>query len=607
MANIDDYKSAFMQAHEAGDTEAASALAQKIQELQQAAVETPYQRKVAAQQFMAGTDMPAESRGIFEEMLAKGPATEEQVRKAQNLRAADVASQQRMIDLRNMALEGGGAGVGAFLGGIPGAGAGFAAGRQAIYALDQNRLPTATDETARALKDVGVGILYDVGGRTIMAAPGAVSRAWANLASPEIKASNLLRSVVGPTELANIQAANLRQPNVLASQAAANVPNISGYQTLVREAEQADPLEFASKVRKATGRGYEDTLDILAGGADETTRQATRAIEQNRLNTSTAPLREQAMTGAQTSVAKAGEQKALQLDEAIRQNPLSVDKISSAIDAKLSNPEYGMNSQLRTALTNVKSMLSNWANTNGVITPEALYAARKNGITSVIDSMEGLDATAKQKLASKVLNDLKPVLDDAITKAGGKDWAKYLEQYTAGSKKLDQRELFGRLSDLYKTNKQAFIDLVKGNDKQTVQDIFGYGEYDIQKALGDKYSSILKMANHAESELGITSAANKGGKIVSGAVEDKSIVNKLASLFGGKIALANKFVEGLKGSVSKSTMDAITAASRSGASMNELLATLPYNQQQELMNAFRNAKFAGAGVNVLANQLQGQQ
>lgn len=453
----------------------------------------------------------------------------------------------------------------------------------------------------------GTGLLTEVGGRLVMAAPGAVSRAWQNLTSPEMRASNLLRSVVGPTELQNIQAANIRQPNVLASQAAANVPNISGYQTLVREAEQTDPLEFASKVRKATGRGYEDTLDILAGGADETTRQATRAIEQNRLNASTAPLREQAMTGAQASVAKAGEQKALQLDEAIRQNPLSADKISSAIDAKLSNPEYGMNSQLRTALTNVKSMLSNWANTNGVITPEALYAARKNGITSVIDSMEGLDATAKQKLASKVLNDLKPVLDDAITKAGGKDWAKYLEQYTAGSKKLDQRELFGRLSDLYKGNPQAFIDLVKGNDTKTVQDIFGYGEYDIQKVLGDKYSSILKMANNVESELGITSAANEGGKRVSGAIQKESIVNKLAALFGGKIALANKFVEGLKGNVSKSTMDAIMTASRSGKSMNELLATLPYNQQQELMRAFSSSKFGGAGMNVLANQLQGQQ
>jgi hypothetical protein len=606
MANIDDYKSAFMQAHEAGDTEAASALAQKIQELQQAAVETPYQRKVAAQQFMAGTNMPAESRGIFEEMLAKGPATEEQVKKAQNLRAADVASQQRMIDLRNMALEGTGMALGSF-GGIPGAAAGFAAGRQAIYALDQNRLPTATDEAVRALKDVGKGAFYDVGGRALMAAPGAVSRAWANLTSPEIKASNLLRSVVGPTELANIQAANLRQPNVLASQAAANVPNVSGFQTLVREAELTDPLEIAAKARSATERGHEATLDILAGGPNETTRQATRAIEQNRLNTSTAPLREQAMTGAQASVAKAGEQKALQLDEAIRQNPLSVDKITSAIDAKLSNPEYGMNAQLRPALVRIKNMLTNFADRNSIISAEALYAARKNGITSEIESMENLDPTAKQKLAAKILNDLKPVLDDAITQAGGKDWAKYLEQYTTGSRKIEQKDLFGKLSDLYKTNKQAFVDLVKGDDIKTIQDIFGYGEYDIQKALGDKYSSILKMANHAESEIGITSAANKGGKIVSGAVEDKSTLNKLSSLFGGKIALANKFVEGLKGNVSKSTMDAITAASRSGASMNELLATLPYNQQQELMKAFRNSKFAGAGLNVLANQLQGQQ
>lgn len=555
------------------------------------------------------SSVPAQYQAGFQDILNAKPLTEEQIRQAQNTYAADARAKARVLDLRNMALEGGGMMLGAGVAGLPGAAAGFAAGRQAIYALDQNRLPTATDETVRAIKDVGKGALYDIGGRLIMSAPGVVSRAWQNTVSPQIRASNLLRAVVGndPAAIANIQAANVRQPNMLASQAAANVPNISGYQTLVREAEQTDPLEFAAKTRSATAKRHQDTLDILAGGADETTRLATNLIDKSNLTTATAPIRKEALTGAQEAVVKAGEQKALKLDEAVRQNPLNADKITSAIDAKLSNPEYGMNSDLRTALTKVKSMLSNWVNTNGIITPEALYAARKNGITSVIESMEGLSTTAKQKLASKVLNDLKPVLDDAITEAGGKNWAKYLEEYTAGSRKIDEKQLFGQLSDMYKKNPQQFVDAVKGNNPELIQNIFGYGEYDIQKVLGDKYSAILKMANNAERELAITDAAGQGGKRVSSALEDTSMLNKLTSLLGGKVELANKLVEGLKGNVSKSTMDAITAASRSGASMNDLLATMPYNQQQEFIKAFRNSKFAGTGLNVLSNQLQGQQ
>ena len=131
------------------------------------------------------------------------------------------------------------------------------------------------------------------------------------------------------------------------------------------------------------------------------------------------------------------------------------------------------------------------------------------------------------------------------------------------------------------------------------------GEYNIQKALGDKYNAILKIANNAEKELGITASAKAGVASLNKILADKGgVVNTLANLASAKMPLTNKLVEGLQGSVSKNAMNVLQNAVMSGKNMNQLLNTAPYSVKAELARAIQGNPLLGGITTATLNQGQ---
>jgi hypothetical protein len=201
-----------------------------------------------------------------------------------------------------------------------------------------------------------------------------------------------------------------------------------------------------------------------------------------------------------------------------------------------------------------------------------------------------------------MLSKLNPMIDDAIVKAGGTGWKDYLDTYANGRLALDKQTLFGKLSDLYKTNKQAFVDAVEGNNPDLVRDTIGGGKYDIKEILGDKHAKLQQMADYVKSEQKIAGAARAGGAPLSKIMEQQNqpIVNRLVALVGGpKVELANRLIEGLRGSVSARVMSRVEEAAKSGQSMNDLLNTLPYSDRISLMKAYERTPEGSFFLNTL--------
>ena len=258
-------------------------------------------------------------------------------------------------------------------------------------------------------------------------------------------------------------------------------------------------------------------------------------------------------------------------------------------------------------------MLKDWTSKGGIISPEALYAIRKNGVNSAIESVASdLEPEAKKALMSKVMAGLKPSIDAAIKDAGGVEWQKYLDTFAQGRANIDKQELFGKLASLYEkgvkgseASKQAFINLVKGNNPKVVNKIFGYGNYDIQGVLGDQYPKIAQMADYLQSEINIANQAKAGvsafNRLTAG---EGGVANTLVNLLTRKVPLSGEVLEGLKGSVSTRALNVLQEAAKSGKSMNELLNTAPVSVKNELAKALRGNPLMGGATNILLNQGQ---
>jgi len=541
--------------------------------------------------------------------------------------------------------------------------------------------------------------------RGVGAGVGAVRRgvgAVRSALSPEIQAGQLARATLNndPAAIAQVQAANIAQPDVLASQAAAALPKtqpVPAYQALLRTAEKLNPLGKAAVEREAKHDANIAQLDQWAGGATKTEQLATGKAGLEALNKVTTSMSEQELAaageanrvlpglqataerfgkaaeskvedvrrftaaadranewarnwapggrrqpgapipptkytypgelaGRAEAVATKSAEDSLLLGQMRRDaeermasleahglRPLNVDSLTGNLRSMLKEPEIRYNPPLSDGLSRIIDMLQDAKETYGQVTPEVLAAIRKNGTNSVIEKLtQGSDITSKNKFAASMLSKVNPLIDDAIVKAGGTGWTDYLDTYAKGREALNTQTLFGKLSEMYKNNKKAFVNVVEGNDPELVRETLGGNKLNIKDALGDKYAKVRQMADYIKSEQKITKTAREGGPALTEimAERNKPMMNQMLSfMLGPKVVLTNALVEGLRGSVNAKVMSRISEAAKSGRSMNDLLNTLPYNERVQVMNAFQKTpggefmlNTLGGGATVSAGQ-----
>jgi hypothetical protein len=110
--------------------------------------------------------------------------------------------------------------------------------------------------------------------------------------------------------------------------------------------------------------------------------------------------------------------------------PLKTDSLVTALESKLTSPDVGTNRDAAGAITRVSQMLKDWTNKYGIITPEALYAIRKNGVAGAIaDLNPGANEDQRRRFAQSVMEHVRPLFDNAIEQAGGTGWNAYLKTF----------------------------------------------------------------------------------------------------------------------------------------------------------------------------------
>ena len=296
--------------------------------------------------------------------------------------------------------------------------------------------------------------------------------------------------------------------------------------------------------------------------------------------------------------------------------PLTAKSILSRINGILRNPEFAGNDVIEGAVKSFGDDVVKWTNNNGVVDAFALDSLRKNSVNAAIEKLRpGLDQTAKKNLAAKVMADLKTPIVNAIEEAGGTGYGQYLRDYAANAQLIDRRKLAGKALSMFESSPDEFIKLVRGNNPDAVEKVFGSGSFNIFKEMGADIRPMQQIADELTRDIKIAEQAKAGAKALG--FEDESLAKKIPGFVGYKTAILKQVIRTLENKVSNKTVDVLANAAKSGKSMNEILDTLPADERFKVLKALKdisNVAQSGAAslitpppTNALAPQQQQNQ
>jgi uncharacterized protein (DUF697 family) len=270
--------------------------------------------------------------------------------------------------------------------------------------------------------------------------------------------------------------------------------------------------------------------------------------------------------------------------------PLEGSQLAQNILRITDNPSFAGNDLLANSVKNVADDIAKWTNSNGVIDAQALNAIRKHSVNSAIQKLRpGIDQTSERNLASKVLTEIKPFIDNAIEGAGGVGWKKYLEDYTKGMQTIAQRKLSGEAMRIYKTNPDEFVRLVQNESPEAVEKILGPGKYNIAAELADSTMNVLRdQANKRLTQVSVSQQSTEGQKAVAELVKQNTALIRLPSFINVFAAAGNKAISEYEKALGVKTMKTLTEAMKSPQSAANLLEALPTNEKNRVTQLLTN-------------------
>lgn len=277
--------------------------------------------------------------------------------------------------------------------------------------------------------------------------------------------------------------------------------------------------------------------------------------------------------------------------------PLDAGAITGAIDTKLAQPGLRASSNVTKVLQAVKDDIANLTEKGGgVIDAHDLYTLRKEGINERIMQIMGqTDPKISAKVTRKVLEEVRPLIDDAITTAGGTGWRDYLKTYSQGRQAIDQTAMAAQAAKLFQESPQEYVRLVRGNNTDAVEAIFGPGSYDIFKEMGNKMPTLEKVASNIERTAGMEAAALQGKERLTEVFENVGrTFPRFPNLLSREAAFGNLTFSELERRLDKKVVAKLREGALSGKNSLELLNTLPTIERSKVLKVLTDPSTWGA-------------
>ena len=277
--------------------------------------------------------------------------------------------------------------------------------------------------------------------------------------------------------------------------------------------------------------------------------------------------------------------------------PLDAGAIAGALDAKLAQPGLRASSNVTKVLEAVKDDIANLTQKGGgVIDAHDLYTLRKEGINERIMQIMGqTDPKISSKVTRKVLEEVRPLIDDAIEQAGGTGWRDYLKTYSQGRQAIDQTAMAAQAAKLFQESPQEYVRLVRGNNPDAVEAIFGPGSYDIFKEMGSKMPTLEKVASNIERAGSMETAAATGKERLTEVIADiGQTFPRFPNLLSREAAFGNVTFAELERRLEKKVVAKLREGALSGKNSLELLNALPAIERSKVLKVLTDPSTWGA-------------
>jgi len=435
----------------------------------------------------------------------------------------------------------------------------------------------------------------------------------------EVRAAQIVRETLkdqlGPAAAALAKA----RPGITAIQALQEAGiNADPFMALGKLAEKMDTKSAYRLLMESQELAQVNQLAAMAGGGTQTAAREAQNVARNQLTNLTTPMRTEALDRANVggTITKAlnpevasftsagsftgqgvpqalGQAKA-QLDAlaAAGLKPIDTSKIVSGITAKLNDPKIGPSDVNQAVLSKVSSKIKEWTEKGGgVIDAEALYSIRKNAVGEEIARLyPNADAKQQARFAAKLLSEIKPAIDDAIVDAGGTGWRNYLQTYEKGMNAIDQQRLATVALDKFKGSKEEFIKLVRGDNVDAVEDVFGPGSFNIFKEM-KKSGTLENIANQLERDIKVTeqAAAGAGGLARIMGMSDKEI-GRIPAFLSTTTTTINEALRILEGKITDQVKQILVDGMKDGKSVAELVQKLPSKDRNAVLRTLMKSE-----------------
>lgn len=287
--------------------------------------------------------------------------------------------------------------------------------------------------------------------------------------------------------------------------------------------------------------------------------------------------------------------------EAYGLRPLDINPVVQRIDTTLNTPGIRASTDVTRVMSLLKDDLLNLAERNGgVIDAHDLYTLRKEGVAQrVRDVLKQDDPKAAAKVTATVVDKFRPLIDNAIEQAGGTGWRQYLDTYSKGMDVIARKQMAAQALDMFKGNPQDYVRLVRGDNPDAVEAIFGPGRYSIFKEMTAEMPTLDKVARIVEADkLAAEKAAGGRGELAQ-ILEANRAKLRLPNWFSPTITAANMRLADVEKRVDKKTIDMIRKAAESNQGMIDLLDGLPVKERQKLLRLVTDISTSEVGQAVI--------
>ena len=283
--------------------------------------------------------------------------------------------------------------------------------------------------------------------------------------------------------------------------------------------------------------------------------------------------------------------------------PLDIGGLTGRISAKLYDPKVGTNVDTAKALRAIQRQLNEWAaKGGGQIDANAIHGIRRNLNNTIERTLGAGDPVSLKAEAARIGLSIKPMLDDAISNAGGTEWRNVVKSWAQGEHVISQKKMGAVALKMLEEDPKKFIALVRGNAPKDVEKVFGAGKFNLEKEMGSQFRQMNEIASRLERDIGLAPTV-AGAKGISGIIKEHTSAFKFWNVLDPRIAIMNRILAEGETRIGKDTAKSLLEAMKTGKSANQILNTLPANERAAASKFIISLnKYGPAGIVNLVQQ-----